>query len=81
VSRITLVYDTEKPAHERLTVTSKDGTEFKAGAFWLQFETTNLEKGRAIECINIKRWGPASERNETHRIVGESWRKAQEAKP
>ena len=61
-----IIYDSEKPTHERVQAFGVDGKPINCGCFWFQAETTNMETGKGRECLNIKRWGPIKERNETH---------------
>jgi hypothetical protein len=68
-----IIYDTEKPAHERVVIDHEDGNPAViCGAFNIQVETTDIQLGRASVTFTFKRWGAKSVRDGKHKAVKEA---------
>jgi hypothetical protein len=67
-----IIYDTEKPAHERVII---DGSDAIIGCYRLELEV--CQSGQAGLAITYSRWGSIKERKEKHKAV---WEEAQKAK-
>jgi hypothetical protein len=67
-----IIYDTEKPARERVTI---DGSDAIIGCYKIELEV--CQSGQAGLAITYSRWGSIKERKEKHKAV---WEEAQKAK-
>ncbi len=63
-----LIYDSEKPAHERVVV---EGEPMIIGCFDIRIEFT-MPNGKAHSELHMSRWGTAKERAGKHKAVREA---------
>ena len=73
-----IIYDSEKPAHERVTIDhgTGDGPQI-CGAYDMRVEVTSIEKERAVAQFTVAGWGDAKTRAERHKAVSQAAKAAQ----